>query len=110
MFSSPRYFSDILDATFCYDYCKTTACARHTPDILSRVWKKSKNEVLWIMPYVSVVATSQYEHVFHSDAAGICLLVGCLTPQQHASVSQRRICTDNFTCCHTEIEVADQIF
>ena len=40
----------------------------------------------------------------------VCLLVGCLTSQQHASVSQRRICTDNFTCCHTEIEAADQTF
>ena len=37
-------------------------------------------------------------------------MVGCLTSQQHASVSQGRICTDNFTCCHTEIEVADQTF
>ena len=40
----------------------------------------------------------------------VCLLVGCLTSQQHASVSQGRICTDNFTCCHTETEVADQTF
>ena len=39
-----------------------------------------------------------------------CLLVGCLTSQQHASVSQGRICSDNFTCCYTEIEVADQTF
>ena len=30
--------------------------------------------------------------------------------QQHASVSQGRICSDNFTCCHTETEVADQTF
>ena len=37
-------------------------------------------------------------------------LVGCLTSQQHASVSQGRICSDNFTCCHTEIQVADPIF
>ena len=36
--------------------------------------------------------------------------VGCLTSQQYASVSQGRICSDNFTCCHTEIEVADQTF
>ena len=35
------------------------------------------------------------------------LLVGCLTSQQHERVSQGRICTDNFTCCHTEIEAAD---
>ena len=40
----------------------------------------------------------------------VCLLVGCLTSQQPASVSQGRICSDNFTCCHTEIEVADPTF
>ena len=46
----------------------------------------------------------------HAQALGpvVGWLVGCLTSQQHASVSQGRICTDNFTCCHTEIEVADQ--
>ena len=38
------------------------------------------------------------------------LFVGCLTSQQHASVSQGRFCEDNFTCCHTEIEAADQTF
>ena len=38
------------------------------------------------------------------------LFVGCLTSQQHASVSQEWICSDKFTCCHTEIEVADQTF
>ena len=40
----------------------------------------------------------------------VSLLVGCLTFQQQASVSQGRICEDNFTCCHTEIEVADPTF
>ena len=40
----------------------------------------------------------------------VCLLVGWLTSQQHASACQGRICLDNFTCCHTEIEVADQTF
>ena len=38
------------------------------------------------------------------------LLVGCLTSQRHTSASQGRICSDNFTYCHTEIEVADQSF
>ena len=38
------------------------------------------------------------------------LLVGCLTSRQHASVSQGRICSDSCTCCHTEIEAADQTF
>ena len=44
------------------------------------------------------------------EGGGGVLFVGCLTSQQHASVSQGRICTDNFTCCHTEIEAADQTF
>ena len=30
--------------------------------------------------------------------------------RQQASVSQGRICSDNFTCSHTEIEVADPTF
>ena len=38
------------------------------------------------------------------------LFVGCLMSQQHASVSQGRICSDNCMCCQTEIEVADQTF
>ena len=38
------------------------------------------------------------------------LFDGFLTSQQHASVSQGRIRTVNFTCCHTEIEVADETF
>ena len=40
----------------------------------------------------------------------VCLLVGCLTSQLQASVSQGRICEDNFTYCHTEIQVADPTF
>ena len=43
-------------------------------------------------------------------AGGLLLFVACLTSQQQASVSQGRICSDNLTCCHTEIEVADQTF
>ena len=35
---------------------------------------------------------------------------GLFTSQQHGSVSQGRFCSDKFTCCHTEIEVADQTF
>ena len=38
------------------------------------------------------------------------LFVGCLTSKQHASVFQGRIGSDNFTCCHTEIEAADPTF
>ena len=42
----------------------------------------------------------------HAVLQEVCLLLGCLTSQQHASVSQGRICSDNFKCCHTEIEVS----
>ena len=38
------------------------------------------------------------------------LLAACLASQQHASVSQVRICSDKCTCCHTEQEAADQTF
>ena len=38
------------------------------------------------------------------------LFVDCITSQLHASISQGRICSDNFTCYHTEIEVADPTF
>ena len=38
------------------------------------------------------------------------LLFGCLTSQQHASVSQGRICSGNCTCCHTEVEAVEQTF
>ena len=40
----------------------------------------------------------------------VCWLVGCLTSQKQATASQGRICSDNCTCCHTEIEVADPTF
>ena len=30
--------------------------------------------------------------------------------QQHASVSESRSGSGKFTCCHTEVEVADQTF
>ena len=38
----------------------------------------------------------------------VALCVGCLSSQQSASVSHGRVCSDNCTCCHTEIEVANQ--
>ena len=38
------------------------------------------------------------------------MLVGCLTSQQYARVSQGRICSGNFTCCHPETEAADPTF
>ena len=45
-----------------------------------------------------------------THAIWLLLFVGCLSSQQHAGVSQGGICSDNFTCCHTEIEAADETF
>ena len=56
------------------------------------------------------LSLSLYLSISLSLSLSLCLLVGCLTSQQHASVSLGRICTDNFTCCHTETEAADQTF
>ena len=44
----------------------------------------------------------------HGTCMFVCLLV-CLTSQEHASVSQGWTCSDNFTCCHTEIVHALQL-
>ena len=41
------------------------------------------------------------------DRLLVFLFVSCITSQQHASVSQGRICSD---CCHTQTEAADQNF
>ena len=61
------------------------------------------------MGLVKPVLTLADAEVEDRDKA-VCLLAGCLTSQQHASVSQRRICTYNSTSCHTETEGADPTF
>ena len=52
---------------------------------------------------VGCLTSQQHANVSESD-------VGCLTSQQRANVSQGQSCSDICTCCHTEIEVADQTF
>ena len=58
----------------------------------------------------SQCSTQFLSHLYDSTWRKLCLLVGCLTSQQQTSVSQGRICSDNFTRWHTEIEVADQTY
>ena len=75
-----------------------------------RWWPKRKHVVfLSDAPSVMQAYETNTLPTLTSDLGLVGLLV-CFTSQQHASVSQGRICTDNFTCCHTEIEVADQTF
>ena len=61
-------------------------------------------------PCVASLAVQTVQHKAQVMVKQLLLLVGCLTSQQHASVSQGRTCSDHFTCCHTETEVADQTF
>ena len=63
-----------------------------------------KADMLTVTPRVAPLCPSTLTLTWN------CLFFGCLTSQQHASVSQGRICSDNFTCCHTEREVADPTF
>ena len=67
----------------------------------------SRDAPFWLET-LHLYAVNQNCQLLHSEF--VCLFVGCLTSQQHASVSQGWICSDNFTRCHTEIEVADQTF
>ena len=55
--------------------------------------------LMWLLP-LSTAAIRTVVVVF----------VGCLTSQQHASVSHGRICSDNCACCHAKTEVADRTF
>ena len=61
----------------------------------------------WCRAVRAKQSTNKLSDIFQ---ALLLLFVGCLTSQKHASVSQGWICSDNFTCCHTETEVADQTF
>ena len=64
---------------------------------------KTDSGLFWESPRM---LNPQFDHQFHQ----LLLCVGCFTSKQHASVSQGRICSDKFSCCHTEIEVVDQLF
>ena len=83
-----------------------SSCAPECPQSCANARYVCK-QVSVFTTYVSILSITC---LFPARIHIVCLLVGCLTSQQHANVSQGRICTDNFTCCHTEIEVADETF
>ena len=85
---------------------RPAVCRRRRP-ALSR-WPET-----WPLPrspgYRRTLCTRERSRLSHCTGL-VCWLVACFTSQQHASVSQGRICSDDFTCCHTEIGIADQTF
>ena len=78
-----------------------TRCALH---VLTRLSANTEQTVAESFSPSQTTITMVDRVLYH------CLFVGCLTSQQQASVSLGRICSDNFTCCHTETEVAHQTF
>ena len=108
-FSMITWTPTVLSVLYaCVLYFCICTCSAH----LSRfhMERRSTNTLIIIIIY----DVQDDELYLHNKAwSGQCSnswLVGCLTSQQQASVSQGRICSDNFTCCHTEIEDADQTF
>ena len=79
---------------------------KQTDRLIDRKTRQTKRQIKTRTVRKTVVKTT---NTFHRQRI-VCLLVGCLTSHQHASVSQGRICSDNCICCHTEIEVADPTF
>ena len=92
---------------------QTSQCLASFPTVLKFSHHTTPNQTeICMVPVWTQTSTgiSRHEYGQLMSLSLLRLLVGCLTSQQHASVSQGRICTDNFTCCHTEIEAADQTF
>ena len=80
--------------------------------MITRKFSVMIGTLLYVFVHVNIILNLKETdaHRLNPILKEVCLLVGCLTSQQQASVSQGRICSDNFTCCHTEIEVADPTF
>ena len=100
-----------LQASMC------TCMCTHMP----RWWLAKKDVPIWTVHLMTNDPKGWGDNIanppvmLHSYKSGMpqciaCLIVGCLMSQQHASVSQGQICSDNCTCCHTEREAADQTF
>ena len=85
---------------------KPEPCASQYPSILLLLLFL----FVWVLLVVVVVAFLFWFFSCLLYFPIVCMVVGCLMSQQHASASQGRIFSDNCTCCHTEIEVSDQTF
>ena len=97
-------------SSYRYAYCSSESPCEETAGIYSVTVSTRRENI----PLVER-SPGKHRNASHSNSrlalsSVVMLFVDCLTSQQHASVSQGRICSDNFTCCHTETEVADQTF
>ena len=82
--------------------------------LLATLYLYLRGRIVWTTSYAASVRqklqiTLVISFSLSKLASCCCLLLsGCLTSQQHATVSQGRTCEDNCSSCHTETEVADQ--
>ena len=76
-----------------------------SPGPESRISRTASVVLLLLLLFVGCLTSQQHARV---SQGRICCC--CLTSQRHASVSQGRIYSDNFTVRHTEIEAAGHTF
>ena len=92
--------------------CRRRACGGRPPPsceegwALPQHWEPSQHSTAPSGTIAALCWSSRHSNTWNREK----LFVGCLTSQQQASVSQGQICSDKFTCCHIEIEVADPTF
>ena len=74
------------------------------------VFEPATNTIQYAQGHTTALTEATHQVLDKATSASV--LVGCLliVPATCYSVSQGRICEDNSTCCHTEIEGADQTF
>ena len=92
---------------------KRKKCNYHplTRTRLLSFWSRTRFSVIHATPSLLEAFWQKQDYSQHQQQQRRkCYLLVVQHPQQHASVSQGQICSDNCTCCHTEIEVADQTF
>ena len=84
-----------------------TSFRRKDSQAIRTTFLKTLSQAL-VMLFLGCLSSEQERLFCFGFFSILLLLVGCLTPQQQASVFQGRICSDNCICCHTEVELADQ--
>ena len=102
-FFSPLLFIKVISAVMFW-FVLAQQVSKASPHICpAELWVRCR--VCYPCQFFYLFLSTDSDTARGEDAQLLLLFVVCLTSQQQASVSQGRICSDNFTCCHTEIEV-----
>ena len=90
--------------------CTTSSSPAPSPSAVRPPAPSASPSTVTPSPSPSLGSTTGYDGCCCCCCCLLSLFVGCLTSQPHARVFQERISSDNWTCCHTGIEVADPTF